>query len=347
MRARSVFFAIATVAHVVACGGSPEPARPPSAPTPPATTPASEAPAPSAATTEAPKAPEPPKALEAKPPTLKVLEAGAAPRRALRYKFKAGVTEYATMDLKMSMSMAIGPKEMPKIDLPTMRATMRIDAKEVTPEGDAKVTYETLKFDVVKDAKADPKVTSALEQEIGGLVGMKGRATVSPRGVTKENEFELPPSASPKLQGQMDSMRDAIKNMYMPLPEEEVGKGAKWEVTSRIPTSGAMMDMVATYTLTGLTPDGAQANVDVVLSAEPNQRLDVPGMPNVTATLDSLSGKTTGQTSPSFTKLVGTANTKATMQLVSSASLHGDKVTTKVTSDITVGIHPTKAPAKK
>lgn len=345
MRALTSRLSVVLVVLSAACGGGSEPANSPTkAPEPAPTTTAS-----SAASTPAPEPvkeePPPPKALEAKPPTVKLLEPGAAPRRALRYKFKAGASEYAVMDMKMAMTMSMADKEMPKIELPTMRATMHLETKEVTADGDAKLAFDTEKVDVLKDGKADPKLVAALEEELKGLVGIKGHATITPRGIAKDTDFELPPTASPRLKGQVDSMKDAIRNMYMPLPEEEVGKGAKWLVSSRIPLTGAMMDVAATYSLQNLTTDGAQSNVDIVLSAEPNQPLQVDGLAGATATLDSLSGKGTGKTAPTFSKLVATGNSHVSMQLASSASLRGDKITTKVSTDVTVDIKPGKAPA--
>ncbi|HVH43086.1 MAG TPA: DUF6263 family protein [Labilithrix sp.] len=355
MRAHSSSAYVLVLTFLVACGEqTPSNAPAPAAASAPATPAPSEAPAPRP--TEQPKQDadvvEAPKPLEAKAPTVKVLEPGAAPRRALRYKFKAGVTERAAMDMKMSMTMATGGKDSPKIEIPTMRSIMRFDAKEVTPDGDLRVAVETEKVEVLKDAKVDPTIVAALEKEVVGLVGTKGTAKISPRGVATETDFELPPAASPKLKGQLESIRDAIRNMYMPLPEEEVGKGAKWEVTSRVPISGAMMDVKATYALQKLEADSAQADVELALSAPPNQPMQLPGLPpGASTTLDSLAGKGTGKASPSFVKLVGSGTSKLSMEMTSTTAIQGQKMSMKMSTDIAMSIGPSKAapaaPAKK
>jgi hypothetical protein len=347
MRAARVLFASLLFS---ACGA---PQAPPPAPAaraaasgadapPPAPAPKAPPPEPPKAEAEAPKAPEP------VPPSVKLLAAGASPKRALRYKFKAGVTEYLAMDLKMAMTMSIGDKVAPRAGLPTVRTTMKIDATELTPEGDLRCAFAAEKIEVLKDTPLDPKAREAFEGELAGLVGMRGKARVSPRGVATEADFELPPGASPKLRSQMDSMRDAIRQMYVPFPEEEVGRGAKWEVTSRVPLSGALMDTKLVYTLTRAGPDGASADVETSLSASPNQPMQVAELPpGASATLESLSGKGAGKASPSFARLVGTGSNKLSMDFAFNVALRGEKMPMRMQSDVAVSSRPGRAPAKR
>lgn len=336
----------------VACGGPSEPTTPRPADTAPPPVPVATSnapPAPSAAEpkdepAEADAAPAP-KPLEAMLPTVKVLEAGAAPKKALRYKFKPGSTEYVEMDMKMSMAMTMGGRGAPKVDLPTVRTTMRIDAKELTPEGDLRCTFNADKVDVLKDVVVDPKMRATLEKDLAGLVGMHGKARISTRGVASETELDLAPGAPPSLRGQLDTMRDAIRNMYVPFPEEEVGKGAKWEVTSRVPLSGAMMDTKMLYALTKLDADSAQTDVEVALSAPPNQPMQIAALPpSATATLDSLAGKGSGKATPSFVRLVGAGSSKLSMEAAFGVAMQGEKVQMKMQSEVVVSLRPAKAP---
>jgi hypothetical protein len=281
-------------------------------------------------------------------PTVKVVDAGAAPKKALRYKFKAGTTEYVEMDMRMSMGMSMGGKSAPKTDLPTVRTLMRIDAKEVTPEGDLRFEFSADKVDVLKDVQVDPKLRGAVEKELTGIVGMHGRARISPRGVATETEFDLAPGASDTLKGQMDTMRDSIRQMYLPFPEEEVGKGAKWDVTSRMPLGGALIDSKITYTLTKVEADRAEADFAIAMSAPPNQPMQLAGLPpGANATLDSVAGSGSGKVSPSFARLVGTSTSKITMESSFSVTMKGEKAQMKMQSDVAAALRPGKAPPKK
>lgn len=346
MRIR-VLRSLALSLSLLACGGPvPGPATPPEP-----TASAKPADPPPQPTAEAPKDPpkkeDPaPKALEAIAPSVKVLEAGAAPKKALRYKFKAGTTEYLEMDMKMAMAMSMGGKSAPKTELPTIRTVMKVEAKEVTPEGDLRCTFFADRVEVLKDAPAPPQLRAQLEKEIAGLVGMKGKSRISNRGVASETEFELPPSAPEKLKSQLDSMRDAVRQMYVPFPEEEVGKGAKWEVTSRVPLSGAMMDTKMLYALTKVDEANANADVETTISAPANQPMTVGQLPpGATATLEALSGKGSGKVAPSFVHLASNGSNKISMDTTFSVNMGNEKVQMKMQSDVAITSRPGKAGA--
>ena len=341
---------------LVGCGNR-EPVAPKAPPSPAASASASAPPAPTAPpppndapvttpTAQAPKEEEAKVATESAP-TVKVTESGAAPRKALRYKFKVGVTEYAEMDMKMSLAMTMAEKVAPKTDLPTVRTTMRIDAVELTPEGDLRCTFKAEKVDLLKDVKMEAKLREGLEKELGGLVGMHGRARISSRGVATETTFELPPGASPGLNAQMDVMRDAVRQMYVPFPEEEVGKGAKWDVTSRLPVNGALVDTKLAYALTKVDADAAHADVELSLLAPPNQPMRFGALPGATATLESLVGKGSGKVSPSLSRLVSTGSNKIVIESsFNVVTKTGQQILMKMQSDVAVSARPVAAPSR-
>lgn len=250
----------------------------------------------------------------------------------------------------MALGMGAGAPPNDKRTLPTLRTVLRLDATDVTAEGDLRAAFEAERVEVLKDMKLDAKMRTLLEKELLGLVGMRGKARVSPRGIVSESDFELPPNASPSMRTQMDSLRDAIRQMYFPLPEEEIGKGGKWEVTSRVPAGGAFLDSRATYTVTALDADSFQVNVNVALVAPPNQKMSPKGMPpDTTATLDSMTGTSSGKATCPLTRLIGTAAVQAATETVMTVTSEttGEKAQIYVVMDLTVAVRPTKAPAKK
>jgi hypothetical protein len=275
-----------------------------------------------------------------------VTEPGAAPRRALRYKFKVGVTEYLEMDMKLSLAMTMGDRAAPKTELPTVRNTIRIDAKELTPEGDLRCTFKTEKVDVLKDVQVDAKMREGLEKELAGIVGMHGKARISTRGVASESEFELAPNASPNLSAQLDNLRESIRQMYVPLPVEEVGTGAKWDVTSRLPLGGALVDTKTSYVVTKLEAEGLQADVEVSMIAPPHQTMRLGTLPaGANASLESLTGKGNGKVSLSFVRLVSTGSNKMAMDSAFGVTMGDQKIQMKMQSQIAVASRPGRAPA--
>lgn len=276
----------------------------------------------------------------ATPPTLKVLDTGAAPKKALRYVFKAGTTERAEMDMRVGVAMGNGMK----IDMPTVRTTMRLEGKEVTPEGDLRLAFDTEKVEVLDDKPLAPELRGKLEKELGGLVGLKGKSRISPRGVASEVGFELPATTPEPVRAQVEGMQDGIRNMYVPLPEEPVGKGARWEVGWHLPVNGAAMDVKVLYAVQKVDDTGLTADITTTFAAPPEQTMNLPGLPpEAKAVLVSLSGKGNGKASPVFAKLVGNGENRVTMATAFRVTAGPQKVDQKTNTDMTVVIRPAKA----
>lgn len=295
---------------LLACGGAEGP--PVATPAPPA----SSAPAPvpdpvPVADAGAPKAETPePKPAPASVTTVKLLEPGAAPRRALRYVFKANTSDRVQMDMKLAMAMVGAREASKKLQMPSVRTVMRVDAKEVSPEGELKYTFDTESVEVLKDQAIDPKMFSELEAQMKRLVGMKGSGRVTSRGVSSDVEVELPASLPPGARGSLDTIRDTVKDMATPFPEEEVGVGAKWEVLTRSSMGGAQNDVKTTFALKKLSADAMTADVDIAMSAPANQPLTLANLPpGATASLASMTGTGKGTVTRPFAKLVGDAKT--------------------------------------
>ncbi len=91
---------------------------------------------------DAPKTtPKPPAAAgkDSGTPVVRLLEAGAEPRRQLRYAPAPGDKASLTMTMKMGMQMTMGDRAAPKTNLPAMVMVMNIDVQEVGANGD--ITY--------------------------------------------------------------------------------------------------------------------------------------------------------------------------------------------------------------
>jgi hypothetical protein len=340
---------------LLACGG---PSKPRS------TSPAARAPATSARAGDTKDPPPPPPdggapaeetfpALAEIPPSVRILDPGTAPRQKLRYKLRPGLSERLELSTRTTLGMSIlspdlsSPIMQSTTDTPTVRMTMRTTVSELTPDGTALVTYDLEDTAIQQDGKLEPNAQRVFETEIGGLAGMRGSARMSPRGEQAEVVFEMP-NASPSMSRHMDNMRDSLRYMYLLLPDGEVGAGAKWEETSRIPINGVLTDRRSIYTLHRLTASTADVEVEVDVSA-PRQPLKVPG--GSTATLDSLTGKGSGKLALPLKQLVPTGSVSVTIEMAMTIVTGGTKtratVKAAVTSSTRPGKPPRKAPARR
>ena len=72
------------------------------------------------------------------------------------------------------MAMEMGGQKQPETKIPTSQMTMRIECKEVSPQGDMGYEFKMEKADVVADPNANPMMVNAIKQSLNSLVGMSG-----------------------------------------------------------------------------------------------------------------------------------------------------------------------------
>ncbi len=268
---------------------------------------------------------------------VELLDPGAEPRSALRYKFRAGRSETMVTVTEMSMTMEMTGQKAPESKMPPSQMTMTIDSKEVSPKGDLRYEFKLEKAEVLTDPNANPMMVAGMKQSLSNMVGMNGWATVTPRGFTTDAEIRMPPGADPMSERAMGNMRQSMKQMSAPLPDEPVGRGARWRVTMPLETNGMKITQTATYELLEIQGDVAKLNVAIEQFAEQEQ-INAPGAQSGTKTsLESLTSSGEGTVKLRTTDMVPTANINLTTTNVVSANNRKMKTTMKMAMKISPG----------
>ncbi len=330
---------------LVAACGSPPPPKDDGAPVTSAKSaePVASAPTPvetaSAASSVAPTAVTPPPAPKS---VIKIESNGKEPRRALRYAWKSAKESDAQLDLKMKMSLNIAGRSLATPELPTMRSVFHMSPQKVDDRGSMTYAFEVRSFDLLKDAPASPLVAS-MKGELGKLVGLKGTSTVSERGVPESVELEVPANMTPQVQQLIESVRQQMSEIAVELPEEPIGKGAKWVKTAHLTLGGISMDQISTFTLTDLTGDRLQLDSAVVQIAPP-QEVKQPGLPEgAKVSLQSLDTKGSNRGQYELSALVGKASGKATSKILMNIEAKGQKQPMETKTELTTSIAPLAA----
>lgn len=278
----------------------------------------------------------PPKADDGTTATVELLDPGAEPRTALRYIFQANRTEKMVMEMSMAMARESGDQKQPETQMPATRMTMTIDCKEVTPEGDLHYEFELVQVEVLPEPGTDPAVVDAMKQQMSSLQGLSGSATVTSRGFSKDAEINPPPGIDPQVRQFMDNMKQSMNQMSAPFPEEPVGRGARWQVTTPVETPALKLTQIATYTLLEIQGDKVKLDVAIKQST-PRQEIDTPGAaPGEKVSLESLNSSGTGTVELQMTNLVPTSNINVTTTSV--ISVGNQRI--KTTMRMGMKIHP-------
>jgi hypothetical protein len=219
---------------------------------------------------------------------LKLLSAGAEPRKALRLHPTAG--DKQALLLKMEVTLLIsnlnlggetkaGDAQPAAGKLPSVSATIDVPAEvtitKISEKGD--ITCEVVLGDAnlihgefVGGAPSEAKQKQApLSGPLSGVKGMSATITVSRHGFSKGCTFRPPTDSQTAtamaaiMRTLMDMLEEAFNQLTPPLPEEAVGAGAKWEVKAPAQVLGGhKVPQTANYELVSL--EGEQLKIKVI-----------------------------------------------------------------------------------
>lgn len=221
------------------------------------------------------------------PPVLKVHSTGSGAKRLLRYKAAAGAKDRLDLTLQMSISMAMEGMDSQSMDAPPISMSVDLDVVEQKPGGDLSVRM------TFADAKMEGPGLPA-----GALDSIKGMSAViamSDRGIVKSMTLDPGKAANP-LMSQLLSA-SGFDKLSVPLPEEAMGVGAKWDVTQKVSANGITLEQTSSYEIVSMDDTTAVFAVALTQTAGP-QTVAPPGMPpSVQASLVSMDGTGRGRMS--------------------------------------------------
>jgi hypothetical protein len=272
-------------------------------------------------------------------PRVKLVTPGQAPLRALRYKAAVGHKGQMTMSLNMTMTMTIGTQALPATTLPEMRYGMDYTVTSVSPAGDIRYEFRLKDPQAVGGTGVAAPILEAVRGALEKMKDLRGHAVVTSRGVTKEADVVMPDGADPQLRQLVDGMRQTMRQVSAPFPEEAVGLGAKWETTQRVLQNGVTLTQVSTSELTSLQSDKGSLNVSVNAKAEP-QQVQAPNLPpGARMDLSSLDSQGDGVTAFDLGRLVpADAKVKTHTEMKATILAGADKQAMEMKMDMTVAL---------
>jgi hypothetical protein len=240
-------------------------------------------------------------------PVVELVEAGAEPRKELRFALEQGQRFTAEMRMKMGMKIRMNGVEAPSVPLPETRTLMDL---EVTSAGDDGYEYRFAftAFEPLPTPGTVPEVVEMMREQLSSMVGATGSGRLDARGFNLGTEFNIPPGADPQMRQILDGMRDAISQMSTPLPEEPVGVGGKWKTTMRTTMNGMTSDLTYAYEVTGFEDSRVETTATIETAGVPG-KVESPTLPpGATMTLNRMTGSGKGTMTIDLESLVPTGS---------------------------------------
>jgi hypothetical protein len=167
-----------------------------------------------------------------RPPVVKLVDAGAAPRAPLRYTLRKGLSADATFDSGGSWRI-VNTQGTQSATLPTLSTPFHVTV--AAPE------QWTFRFQAGGAKTANGAAADVLaEQTVQALDGVNGTVTFDDRGLAQKLAIYPSPTDPQHQQNEaqievrsyyaMEMARTAFMHLCTPFPSEPVGLGAVWEV---------------------------------------------------------------------------------------------------------------------
>jgi hypothetical protein len=257
--------------------------------------------------------------------TVSVLDEGRKPRRRLRYVWRIDQHEELTMNLQTVASTENPDADATGVALPPVRIVLAIDPSGVSPEGDMHFAWRVASSHV----KADPGIASQLADgmrtEVAAIEHLAGTAVVTSRGLVQSIVIDPKSASLGESSGQMvEQVRQTLRGVAVPFPEEEVGLGARWQKLSELSSKDALITQSDTFALRSLAATRGSVD-DVLAQTAPPQPLKTPGAPEEgQARMESMLASGTARMTFDLERLVAQAKIESTTTMVVSRPSRGD-----------------------
>jgi hypothetical protein len=271
-------------------------------------------------------------------PLMKLLDRGSLPRRKLRYTWRTGQTEALTMDLRTSATREDGDAMQPEIQLPPVHVVLAIQPQSVSPEGDLTYAWRVTSTTVAAAAETPFSLEEGMRSEVAAIEHLSGTAAVTSTGLAKGVTFDLASFSDASNKGQMvEQIRQTLRDIAAPFPEDEVGKGARWEKLSQLASRDERITQSETFTLVELAGDSGSLDDLLAQTAPPQPLLGSGGPSGAHARIESMLASGDGKTRFDLSRLVPQTKFEGTTTMVVSGHSRTDDAR-RMTMIMRVGI---------
>jgi|LakMenEpi03Aug12_release.lakeMendotaPanAssembly.Ray.scaffolds.fasta_scaffold00010_62 hypothetical protein len=277
---------------------------------------------------------------------VELIEAGNAPHRQLRFTPKLGDKLSKVMSMKMSQVVTVGGQQPPQVELPGQKMYMDMEVTNVDPNGDIDFQYSYVDIEVVSDPDNPSPIAAQMESMLDPMIGTKGTATITSRGLTKKSNLEISEDLNPMIKSMIDGMKDSMNKLSSPLPEEAVGVGGKWRTVQQLNANGISLEQTSTYEVTKLDSSSFTLSITVDQHAAPQEVKNAMLPPGAVMKLKTLDTKGEGTSRFELNNILPKSST-VSMNSTTSMSISVAGQNQEMTTDMNVEMTLDDAPEKQ
>jgi hypothetical protein len=276
------------------------------------------------------------------PAIVTLVSPGAAPLTALRYTIGGDYKAHMDMAMLMGMSMEMAGIPPQTMQMPAMKIGADVGVRSVTPSGDVTFDFAYTGVTLDQTAGVDPSLASLVQGMDADLKKVRGSATMNTHGATHGSSMDISNLSDPRLTQMLGSLATSLDSVNIPLPEEAVGAGARWESRQTIHSNGFQVYQKTLWELVAVEGKSVKLKTTVEQMAPP-QPMNSPAMPaGADVSLSKFTGGGGGTVTLHLDGLVPTSELNSTTNMTMSVNAGGSSQQMSVGITLKVTIAPGK-----
>jgi hypothetical protein len=273
------------------------------------------------------------------PPSIVVRNAGAEPRRALRYRFTEGQMESLAMRMRMRIQLSNGSAPLPIIAMPEMTGHVTLGPVHVREDGLFDVPYRISSFEMAEGGDLPAQAVEAIRRELRSMEGIEGSQRMDDRGRIVYVFMQVPETAPESARQTLEQMQRSLEQITFALPEEPLGIGAELDVTMQIQGPPVTMTQVLHVRLDEM--NGEALTVSTTLEQRADEQ-PMTGPAGADVQLLSMAGEGASRLEVSLERLVPMGTFEVRVQSVVRASMNGQTATVTTRMQVEGDYAPTR-----
>ncbi len=247
-------------------------------------------------------------------PRIELQDAGTEPRTELRYALENGQSNRLEMKQKMNLSMRLGGEVMPETAVPETSISMLLEVTGLD-QGIATVSFSVADVKVSPESGSPTGAAVSMNHLLQDLKSYRGTQLVDNRGVLHGFDQDTSGIGNPQVAQMMNAMERSMNQMLAPLPEESVGKGARWKTVTQMDQFGLKLTQTTYFHVQRIDARGVDLDLQMAQSA-PAGTIRAPGLPaGISVDLVSLDSTGRGAMRIDFARLVPKSEATLNMEM--------------------------------
>jgi hypothetical protein len=256
--------------------------------------------------------------------SMKLLDAGQSPRRTLRYEWRLDQKEQLSMELRTAVSTENMGGPQAEVPLPAVRIVIAVDPQNITPDRDLRYVWRVTSATVDAADETPAQIAEGIRAEVAEIARLSGGALVTNRGLAKEVTIDTRGGGKPSGTGQMaETIRQTLRDIAAPLPDEPVGIGARWRKLSQSDDNDTLVTQAETFRLAELQGDRGALD-DSLAQTAPPQVLPAPALQGTRTRMESMLASGQARVRFDLSRLVPQTSFDGTTQMVVSGPVGED-----------------------